>query len=388
MSGRRASPEAAAILAAAAVLASAVSGAAQDTAAPYAAPLWDFSGSVESTLSGVFGAEDAEEDFSYGAEQYANLRLKADAGERGTVYAAVNLVSYSGNAALAAAAADPAVVGERYAGDLELERLYYRIEGERADAEAGLLRLAFGYGLAWSPVDFLSPANPLIPGARPRGVLGATVRAYPADMARLSAFALGGRDPTETDGGGAVAGAAADLHGERASVQGLCAYEAPTDAAARGVHYGGLSAKLEAGAGFVLDALYRWDPEKDADEAGLQASAGADYSFLDGDLYALVQYLFNGSGGPDTGDRSGLRDGRSYVYGALSYKFGDYTTGTASCVASLDDPSWAPRLELAHEPFQGLSVSLACSAPIGAGELGPDATGARAIVEAKAKLRF
>ena len=37
--------------------------------------------------------------------------------------------------------------------------------------------------------DFLSARNPLLPEARPRGVLGVAASAYPSDLARIEAFA-------------------------------------------------------------------------------------------------------------------------------------------------------------------------------------------------------
>ena len=88
--------------------------------------------------------------FLYGFEQYANLRLQADAGERGRIYAAVNLVAASGTkAALIPEALDASFAGENYAAALELERLYLSIAGEHTDTDLGLMRIAFGSGQAF-----------------------------------------------------------------------------------------------------------------------------------------------------------------------------------------------------------------------------------------------
>lgn len=370
----------------------------------FAAPLpaqeapggWDFSGVLDSTATGFLVGDGGgnEGDRGYGLEQYANLRLKAPLGERGTVYAAVNLLALAGRSAAAAGTGtgtgteSESTGGQRYTADLALERLYYRIDGKSFDTQVGLQRIAFGYTLAWSPTDFLSPANPLLPDARPRGVLGVSLQAYPSDTAKLSAFAVAGEDSTASDGRGATVGASGELHGRRASLQTLYAYQAPSPGVAAGVHRAGVSVKVEAGAGIVLEALYTSEGAEPAGIEGLQASAGADYSVLDGDLYLLGQYLYNGARGPNTADRSGDSGGKNYLYGSLSYRLDDYTTITASCAASLDDPSWSPYVEVSHEPFQGLTLSLSGRLPLGAGELGPERTGILAEVAAVAKLRF
>ena len=109
------------------------------------------SGTINATVSAAAGAGTSP-DFFYGTEDYANLRLKAEVGERGTVHAAVNLIAASG-ANAAAAVATGAVAGDNYTAVLELERLYVRIQGEAADTDLGLMRIAFGFGQAFRPSD-------------------------------------------------------------------------------------------------------------------------------------------------------------------------------------------------------------------------------------------
>lgn len=382
----------------------------------------DISGTVESVVEAAAGAGGAP-GFSLGFEEYANLRLKVAAGERGTVYAAVNLVALSGTPADRALPVTSFVTGENYAAALELERLYIRIRGEALDLEAGLLRIPLGYGLAWRPLDFLAPPNPLVPNARPRGVLGAVVSFYPSETARIKAFLAAGADPLETGGDGTILGAAADVHGNRASLLGLYAFQAPSSGHSRGLHRAGVSAKLEAGAGIVLEALYEYDPDNAPGWGGLQAALGLDYSFLEGDLYVLGQYLYNGPGSLAPGDELGdlyasvdpwyetdpserlpapgmtigEQNRRNYLYASLAYRWGDYTRSTLSCAVSPDDLSFSPDLTLEHEPFQGMSVSLSCRAYLDPrslsgtgryGELGPANTGRYASLGLRARLKF
>ncbi len=379
------------------------------TTFPASADEWDFTGSIQSSLSLRALEETAGGDlFSTGSEQYANLRLKAAAGERGTVYAASNFVAASGSlvplvlgeseadtpADAAFTAVSPFVVGAGYAAAIELERLYYRLAGDDFDVEAGLLRPAFGYGQAWSPSDFLSARNPLLPDARPRGVLAATGSVYPGDDVKLKAFAVAGGDPLKTNGDGSIFGLAGDWHAKRGSVQGLYALESAAGGWDEKVHNFGLSIKVEAGAALVVDALYQSDAGKWNGLQGLRAGAGIDYSFLDGDLYAVCQYLYSGDGELELDD--GLAR-HNYLYTALSYRIDDYTNASLACVAGLDDMSALPSLSIEHEPFQGLTLHLSSRVPLDKpvlglggddGELGPGLTGMRGELMVKARVRF
>ncbi len=345
----------------------------------------NFTGSAETLLSGGALDDEAGGGAFFGAEQYANLRLKARFGDRGTFYGALNLIAATG-APVAAGGDSLLSVGDNYAAALELERLYYRIESDAADVEAGLMRLPFGYGQAWSPSDFLSPRNPMLPDARTRGVLAAAASAYPDDRLKLKAFAVAPKDAESADGAGAVFGATADFHAERASVQVLYSAEALSEP----IHRVGLSAKIEAGLGIALDALLTVGSADaanlDADAAldGLQASAGFDYSFFGGNLYVLAEYLWDGG----SADNPGAFEGGNYLYGSIVYYFDDYTSATLDCAAALDDGSLAPGLTLGYEPFQGFSLSLSCRTPLGDGEYGPSAENPRLTVSATAKAKF
>ncbi len=380
-------------------------------------------GSLETRFEGALGAGGSGGAYS-GFEEYANLRLKAAVGERGTVHAAANLVAASGSL-LPPPGTDPAFdAGEGYAAALEVERLFFRLESDAADLEAGLLRMAFGHGQAWSPLDFLSPKNPLLPDARPRGILGASTSAFPSATARLKAFAATGKDPYDERQGGAVFGAAGDLHGEKASLQALYAYEAPSAAYTDGVHRAGLSLKLDAEAAVVLEGLYAYDGAAREGLRGFEAAAGIDYSLFAGKLYLVGQYLYNGPGALSPGDgldalydpaagpwrNTAPRDRipaagvpydelnrRNYLYASAVYAFDDFTRTTLDCVAGLDDLSFSPSLTVEHEPFQGAVLSLSLRLPLDErvlsgrgddGELGPVHSGMRASITARARFKF
>jgi hypothetical protein len=375
----------------------------------------------EPVFSGVFdnravfegGAGEAPS-FSFGYEGYLNLRLRAAAGDRGTFYGALNLIALSGSslekaAALAAAgpgggplAASPLTVGENYAAAVELERLYFRITGDYMDWDAGLLRLAFGYGQIFSPSDFLNPRNPLFPDARPRALPGTLLAAYPGDETKVQVFAAAPRNPFDSRGGGFRFGASADRHWERVSLQALYAFEPPAGESGA-LHRGGLSLKADGKAAFTADLLYTWEQGEKPDMEGLAASAGIDYSLGKGAFYILAEYLFSGLSSVSSANSGNLLgfSRRNYLYGSVLYRFNDYADAAAALLFGLEDISFTPVISLRYELFQGLTLGLTGQIPLDRqaltgkgerGELGPlppgTDRGRRFMVSATARLRF
>jgi hypothetical protein len=365
----------------------------------------DFSGVLDSTANfslGADGLEGAEEtDNSWGAEEYANLRFKAGAGERAALYGALNLVAAAGSSArILAAAQTPiaAAAARNYVAALELERLYFRVNGEYLDAEAGLMRLAFGYGQVWGSSDFLNPRNPLIPDARLRGVLGASFVLYPTDYLKLTAFGAAPKAPLESAGGGIIPGLSLDLHGNRASLQALYAFETPGKQAEAGLHRFGLSLKADLELGFVADILYTLDPANLEGMDGLSAGAGFDYSFFRGKFYVLAEYLYNGAASATAlnGTGEGYLSKRHYLYALVRYLINDYAGLSLSDTHCLEDLSFAPALSLDYELFQGFTLTLTARANLDRktlsggppGEFGPGAMQSRGDLRFKASLRF
>jgi hypothetical protein len=378
-----------------------------------------FSGFLDTRVSMSAGAGDSPR-FSIGLEEYANMRVQFKIRDSAVFYSAFNLIAISGsdlhNAALLGAAnaglypgltGTAFAAGDNYAAALELERLYLRVNSSYADFEAGLMRLAFGYGLVFGPSDFLNPKNPLKPDARLRGILGAAVSAYPTDEAKFLVFAAGPKDPLAAGGEGSFAGLSWDQHWDAVSLQALYAYETPQEQSEQGIHRAGLSLKADLELGLVAEALYVWNPESAFGMEGLSAAAGLDYSLAGGKLYVLAEYLY--SGGQSATARSAGNPGgfaeRNYLYASASYSFNDYTRGGLACMLGFDDVSFTPVLSLEHEIFQGLSLSLSAQVPLDRdlftgsgerGELGPIPPGQAVGVErgsyftfnAKLRLRY
>ncbi|MDR1030360.1 MAG: hypothetical protein LBL76_05760 [Treponema sp.] len=319
--------------------------------------------------------------FLYGLEEYANIRLQARSREGAVFYGSLNLIAASGTYAETGALLGM-VAGENYAAALELERLYFKVSQERIDFQGGLMRMAFGYGFAFGPMDFLNPRNPLLPDARPRAVLGADLAYYPAENSKVLGFTAAPRNPFAGSGAGTLGGLAGEYHGDRLSLQGLYAYQSPHDAFVWGIHRFGLSLKGDLVLGLAAELLYTYDPQTPAREDGLAASAGFDYTFPGGKFYVLAEYLYAGDDA-STAVSLGFK-GNHYLFAQGLYRFSDYTSLGLGCMAAPEDRSFTPIITAEHELFQGLTLSLSGQIP-----LPPDADAGRYFQGLiKARLRF
>jgi hypothetical protein len=333
------------------------------------------SGLLDTTASCIAG----EDSFSAGLEAYASLRLQAKIQDYAVFNAAFNLIAVSGSFLPPASSF---VIGENYAAVLELERLSLRLSGEYSNFDAGLMRLAFGYGQVFGPSDFLNPRNPLNPNARARGILGAAFSVYPHDDAKFQIFTAAPKNPA-LDGNGYRFGLSFDQHWGQASVQALYVFETPRSGSAYGIHRGGLSLKADVVVGLVVDALYRFNPQDVSGIEGLSASAGFDYSFLSGELSLLFEYLYSGSSSETafSAENPAGFSARHNLYGAVSYRFTDFTNASlAALVGIADKPSFIPLFTIEHNLYQGFTVSLSGQVPIEEAAVG--------IITLLGRLRF
>ncbi|MDA3900631.1 MAG: hypothetical protein PF637_08940 [Spirochaetes bacterium] len=365
-----------------------------------------FSGIVESngtTYSTPYGG------FTWNAEQFANIRMKAAVGSRGVIHAAVNTSASSAKE-------------EELHTDAELERLYMSIRGEKIDIDAGYMRIPFGYGQGFKPSDLINPQNPLYPEARLQGALGTTIAFYHFEDYKYQIFAADRKNPYQQYSGYSrpLAGLSGDYHSSLFSIQALYALQQPVD---RGsgvpVHYGGFSLKFDAIAGFALDTLYSHDGQNNPEYDGLQAAIGVDYSILKGDLYLMLQYLYNGDGyldndddlsdlyGTDQWDQSppeervsvkGYSDlyRKHYLFFNTVYNISDFTRVSGIVLLNMEDFSLLPFIKSEHEPFQGLTLNLTVRIPVDQwlltdgdkGELGPHHTGYNSAILFSAAMKF
>ena len=367
------------------------------------------SGILDSSVAVRAGAGDAPA-FSYGVEEYANLRMQAKIRDRATVFGAVNFIAAAGNYAADAALLAGYTAANNYgisptafaAGDnfiaaFELERLYFRLNGEAVGFDGGLLRLPFGYGQVWGSSDFLNPKNPLKPDARPRAVLGAGLSWYPVDTLKLLGFGAAPRDPFSRGGEGGLVGVSLDQHWDKASVQGLYSFESPNDGSGYGIHRAGLSVKADVEVGLVMDALYTYNHEAGTEIDGLSFSIGADYSFFDGDLIVLAEYLYNGDTSSTALGYGGSFSNNNYLYTGATWRFNDFTNMSVALISGFDDVSFTPIITLNYDLFQGAALTVSAQIPLDRdlfsadgrhGELGPYNTRRYFDCGVKLRLRF
>ncbi|MCL1815965.1 MAG: hypothetical protein FWG27_09140 [Treponema sp.] len=374
------------------------------------------------TLSGnldtkiTLGAGDST-DFFYGAEEYANLRLKIPAGEYASIYSAFNFIAAAGTSGTVMAVSNIVTgafaAGENYTAVMELERLYVQLSSDTLGLSAGLFRIPFGYSPVWRPMDFLNPGNPLEPDARLRGVLGIAASAFPEKLAdtKFLVFATAPQNPFTVSGRGTRAGLSWESHWQRASAQFLYCFESPvshcypisgipilTDEYPLGLHRAGLSIKAEMKPGLWAEFLYNLNPDLPAGIEGLAASAGADYSFFNGRLYVLLEYLYSGSKSADAVSAAlpSGHTGSHYIYAAGTWKWNDFSAAALGCAANLEDISFTPFVSWEYEFIQGMIFFFRAHVPLdrdsfnagNPGEFGPRNSGSYAFFNAGLRVKF
>jgi len=363
------------------------------------------SGILDTTVSGNAGAGNMPA-YSFGFEEYANIRFQARLREIASIYGAVNLIAASGDSALGLAGTGASIT-DNFIAAIELERLYFRMRGEHIDFDGGLFRLPFGYGQVWGPSDFLNPRNPLKPDARLRGILGAALTWHLVNELKLLGFYAAPRDALANEGSGSLFGISLEKRQWGiASIQGLYSFETSITgldfeesyqgrSSAYGIHRAGLSLKLDITAGLVMEALYIYNHEERTKLDGLSASAGIDYSFLDGNIIAAAEYLYNGNTSATALGYGGNFSNTHYLYTGLTFRFNDFTNLSAALLSCFDDISFTPILTLNHELFQGATLIITAQVPLdrdlfhkdgNQGELGPRASYFNC--SARVRLRF
>ena len=369
----------------------------------------DLTGVTDSTFKYSAGAGTAQ-DHSFGFEQYANLRLRIDARDMATFFTSFNLIASTGSflpdPLTTHGSFNPYIYGENFAAALELERLYIRIMGEHIDTELGLLRMGFGYGKVWGSMDFLNPRNPLFPNARPRGVLGINSTYYPNNSLRLMGFVAAPKNPRLSSGDGYLPGLLMEQRWDKLRLQALYAFETPVRDAeipggglrSAGIHQFGLSINYDLELNFILDAHYSLNPKDLNWINGLSLGFGFDYSFFDGDLLVLTEYLYNGSASVSAigGFGSGYWSNNHYLFCSATYRLDDFTSISLANILCFDSFSFQPSATLSYIAFQGFTLNLTLSLPLDstnfggnrAGELGPEDLGSKFSLTAGARLRF
>jgi|GEM_PF-3775535 len=297
-------------------------------------------------------------EFSWGMNNYANLRFKAVINEYITFDMAVNINLLSGNytnlyrlyyknQALSSSIfyyinpetmevipsnklvastyySIPFYYKNTYIGSFDLERLYFKGGNLYFDIQAGLMRFARGYGYIFKPLDFFNPHDPLNPNARPEGKLSLIATFYPLDMWKIETFVIAPDNPIEQTGWGFKIGAATLFNIDRFNFEFLYTLFLPEIEYEKDPeelnlpkytnndfsHIVGFSFKADIEIGLFFEILYRFDHKSFKTKSyydeefylykGLEASIGIDYTIsipqTHASIYLLMEYQFYGSG--------------------------------------------------------------------------------------------
>ena len=376
--------------------------------------------------------------FLQGWSTFANLRLKAG-GENLSFFLSANVTAVSGF--YTQAAPTPVSVG--------LERLYFRAGGEAVDVEAGLIRIARGYGYVFSPLDLFNPrdaTNSVDPQARPVGKWGIHASFFPGDLWKIEAFGLAPDNPLEKGMWGSRLGGATTFSLGAVNVDLLASLFFPEIALDRDPAsvslppytsndfsvVTGFAVKADVKVGLFVEAVYRFDRKvfRQGTYDGrtfhgfeeLEAAAGVDYTF--GDIYLLAEYSFYGPGHVAWGesldvlylspawkdysplDRFALLDPskkplsfarHDYLFLLSRYSAAQDLSLGISCLAGLDDLSALLTAFADYEVMQGLTLQASVLLPVDRrlldssaepGEWGSTALGFHQLWGLAAKVRF
>jgi hypothetical protein len=141
-----------------------------------------------------------------------------------------------------------------------------------------------------------------------------------------------------------------------------------------------MSVKADLEIGLITDLLYTYNHEAKTGFDGLSYSIGFDYSFFDGNLIVLAEYLYNGAVSSTALLHGGSFSNENYLYTGFTWRFNDYTNATAALISSFNDVSFTPLVSLSHDLFQGAALNFSVQVPLdrdlfsddgNRGELGP-----------------
>ncbi|HOV13847.1 MAG TPA: hypothetical protein PK771_06150 [Spirochaetota bacterium] len=410
-----------------------------------------FNGSIESVVDLTHPKFINNGYFRWGFQNQANLRLKSNIGEYMTINLAVNINTITGNytdlykylyvAEAFSSFPDIMNISEAklmqntfysipfyykntFVGSFELERLSFKGGNDYFDIEAGLIRLARGFGNVFSPNDFFNPRD-AFRLARPEGKMAVVATFYPEDFWKIQNFIVAPDNPLESRGWGFKGGVSTDFSIKKFNFQFQYAllmpemdwgkdpkdYGLPETTQNDFSHIAGFSMKADIEIGLFLDMIYRFDHRVLYTQKyygrdfhgyeGLEASIGFDYTipFANSNIYLLCEYMFYGSGmlhfsGDEhisnmyrkNGERMSYKDWvetpvidrtsyfdqskkslnflrHNYLFGMIRMKVNDYLNIGNSYMFGADDQSGILSLFFDIEPFQSFSINITAMYP-------------------------
>lgn len=197
----------------------------------------------------------------------------------------------------------------------EVERLYLTTYFSAFDLIIGKQQISWGTGRAWSPSDIFNPPNPLDPDGRRQGVAAVLTR-IPHGPLSFSSFVIAeDKDSDKLSWGaryhGYVNGTDWSVFYANKNEKPIIGGDVATDLIGLGVH-----------------SELTWEPEY-ADDGRLLWLAGVDYSWLDGKLIWLGEYLYD----------SASEATRHSLFNQLSYAYSEFNNVSLNLLSNLVDGS-------------------------------------------------
>ena len=241
--------------------------------------------------------------------------------------------------------------GEHFTAVHFIDRLHATWWFDEGEAVLGRQRIAWGTGRVWNPTDLFNPISPTAFAKLEKdGVDALAVKYAPGNFTDVTLVVNPEAEWKQTNTALRLRSNAAEFD---ASVMGGFVRGRWT---AGGDFAGNLST-----AGVRGEALVQWGG---GDGSTLTAILGADHQFT-ADLYALVEYQFNGAGASDPAsyDIRGLAAGdvislgRHYLAFSGTYRLHDLVTGGASVIGNLGDGSVYVGLTVDYAVLEEVSLS-------------------------------
>ncbi len=298
-----------------------------------------------------------DHNFSWGMNNFANLRFKSNISKYLEFQFAVNINMLSGSmtdfyrlyyladaSSIFGRLSNPASLTDidsvksgflsipffyrsTYIGGFELERMFFKVKFDYATITTGLIRYARGFGYAFSPNDFFNPRNAVNLDARPSGQLTFLTTLFPGDFWVIDIFAIAPSDPLESRGWGFKFGISTDilnLQPKNSNVNFNLQFiytlvmpetdytddkdklKIPANYSGNFTHIAGFSMHADVEVKLTVDMIYRFEHRnfitgefygnKFYGYEGLEFAFGLDYTTAKGHLYFMIEYLFYGGG--------------------------------------------------------------------------------------------
>ncbi|MCL6591071.1 MAG: hypothetical protein K6U80_14090 [Firmicutes bacterium] len=226
----------------------------------------------------------------------------------------------------------------------ETRKLYLSLFWDQCTLTVGRQIINYGVGYLFSPIDCFSTVDPRDAGFSRIGSDIIRVQAPLGNLAGLEGVAT-----ISGDNGTSALKAYANLWGFDFSLTGI--YKQPDEELLLGLTFKG-----DLGVGVHGELVGHSNPL--AGDGYFEGMAGMDYSFLDGRLFLLMEYYYNGN--PINPGRLTLEDllaikraflGKEYLFGRASWTINELCAMSVNRISNLEDGSSIEMLQFRYNAW-------------------------------------